>query len=106
MQREKSVETVENLGFTPESRLIGEKISNTTRYGVYCLDSPTGQAVGTVVGEEKAKMGLAAQSEQWPGAAGGKAWFHDGSCPDAVPDLGSRKSEEHAAYSGCGKRAE
>jgi hypothetical protein len=57
MQREKSVETVENLGFKQESRLIGQKISNTTRYGVYCFDSPTRQAIWTVVGEQKAKIG-------------------------------------------------
>jgi hypothetical protein len=57
MQREKSVETVENLGFKQESRLIGQKISSTTRYGVYCFDSPTRQAIGTVVGEQKAKIG-------------------------------------------------
>ncbi len=57
MQREKSVETVENLGFTRESRLIGEKISDTTRCGVYCFDSPTRQPTRIVVGEQKAKIG-------------------------------------------------
>jgi hypothetical protein len=56
MQREKSVETVENLDFKQESRLIGKKISCTTRYGVYCFDSPTRQAIRTVVGEQKAKI--------------------------------------------------
>jgi hypothetical protein len=35
IEREKSVETVGKLGFIQESRLIGEKNSNTTRYGVY-----------------------------------------------------------------------
>jgi dTDP-glucose pyrophosphorylase len=51
MEREKSVETVENLGFNQESRLIGEKISNTTRYGVYCFDSPAGQVIRIMIGE-------------------------------------------------------
>jgi hypothetical protein len=57
MQREKSVETVENLGFNQESRLIGQKNFNTTRCGVYCFDSPTGQPIRTMIGEQKAKMG-------------------------------------------------
>ena len=61
------METVENRGFFPakscafpESPLIGEKISNTTTYCVYCLDSPTGQVIRIVVGEQKAKMDRAA----------------------------------------------
>jgi dTDP-glucose pyrophosphorylase len=70
MQRGKSVETVENLGFSQESRLIGEKVSNTTRYGVYCFDSPAGQVIRIVLGEQKAKNRIILrlrQSRKWSG---------------------------------------
>jgi hypothetical protein len=85
MEREKSVETVENLGFTRESRLIGKKISNTTRYGVYCFGSPTRQAIRTVVGEQKAKMGIYVERAVAERLAAGAETHAERIVPSLVP---------------------